>query len=159
MCWAKSTKLKSFRTFHLENFAWMDSPNILLSWSRLLTLYSSMRRAVNITHPHSIHLTENNITLSSQTAKNIQNMKRLLLFRSIQLLQQSMNWINVQPDHSPFPEPAIPGNCRKGFLMDSWILLVDNIAKDNELLDFVIKKNLIRRFVDQMMLIIFSECP
>ena len=98
MCWAKSTKLKSFRTFHLENFGWMDSPNILLSWSRLLTLYSSMRRAVNITHPHSIHLTGNNITLSSQTAKNIQNMKRLLLFWSIQLLQQSMNWINVQPD-------------------------------------------------------------
>ena len=99
------------------------------------------------------------IRLSSQTAKNIKNMKRLLLFRSIQLLQQSMNWINVQPDlrfqSRLFLEItgkgkscyAVPHGVMN--LFGGQILSTKKIAKDiyefHELLDFVFTKNLIKK--------------
>ena len=155
-------KIHKIENFSSWEFCWMDSPNILFSWSRLLTLYSSMRRGVNITHPHSIHLTENKIIFTNSKEYS-KHEKGFYCFEASnycnnQWIESMCNQISVSRAGYSWKLQERE-NPVTWFLMDSWILLVDNIAKDNELLDFVIKKNLIRRIVDPMMLIIFSECP
>ena len=117
MCWAKFTKLK---TFHLENFVgWI--PQISCLVDRAYWHFIQAWDVVWILHIH-IPYTWLGIRLSSQTAKNIQNMKKVFIV-SKHPITATINELNQCATRSLFPEPAIPGNYRKGKILlrdSSW---------------------------------------
>ena len=128
----------------------------------ILTLYSSLRHAVNITLPY----TWLRIILSSQELKEYSNLniheysntqslvKKLSLFQSVQLLQQSMELINVQLISFCFSRGMdIPWHYRKENPL-TWFLNAEVVMNwfggqyhqrhpSMKKLEFVYKKNLI----------------